>query len=260
MVRVTFSRVENVGYGNKLYTLLSALTIAILSDSAMLAEWPQVDKYVEEPLDAFFTSFSGPTDLNTNHSPSTVYHPSARQPWSKRKDLRQLTKTFLPLDERRFRFDSYNAYFVELCSNPVYYSKLQHYGLVSKATVEGALTSLYDPRRSYAEDERVDSVLQIGFEVGGNLLNRLWVPKRILRDRIEHYWTSGLKGYYVIGIQIREYYLSALDRPLFVDCAHDIEKSVTTAMGNETFASKYKGFKWLVCGLLAYYFVATYRS
>ena len=93
-------------------------------------------------------------------------------------------------------------------------------------------------------------MLQVGYEVAGHLLNRLWIPKKQLRERINQFLDTEFNGYYVIGIQLRYLYLDdENDTRKFLDCAESLEKNALASIGRSNFTKKYKGFKWLV-GLL----------
>lgn len=41
------------GYANRIYSILSCLTIAILTDSALSIDWPEVETYIDPPLKMF---------------------------------------------------------------------------------------------------------------------------------------------------------------------------------------------------------------
>ena len=46
--RVVFYKVrKDIGYGNRIYSMLSAFMAAVLLDSALLINWPQFDKYYD---------------------------------------------------------------------------------------------------------------------------------------------------------------------------------------------------------------------
>ena len=80
--------------------------------------------------------------------------------------------------------------------------------------------------------------------VGGNLLNRLWVPKKEIRYLTKKFIENWFNGYFVIGIQLRYQYIDdALDTHNFLKCALDIESNQNSSM---LFKLKYKGIKWFV--------------
>ena len=223
--------------------------IAVLTNSAVVIRWPQIANYIEEPLDSAFASFAADSEFNSDYQRDKLYVTSAQQSWLKSKSLSKLVRTFVPLTKRRIYDDKQSAYFFEICSNPLYYAKLQKYGLVSKRTVDNAIVKLYDDNacKSCSDDDKLNSVLEVGYEVGGNLLNRLWIPKKPLHDRIEYYFNSEFKSYFVIGIQLRYHYLDDnKDTPKFIECAESIEKNVIALIGQTNFAKSYKGFKWSV--------------
>ena len=238
------------GYANRLYSMLSSLVISLITDSALIIRWHHISQFVEEPLYSAFGNHTANNSFNADYKPETIHRMNARQSWQKSKEIDKLVRTFVPLTKRRIIYDAIEPLFFELCSNPIYYDKFMQYKLVNKATVDAALTKLYDEESACEAcmgKDKLNSVLQIGYEVGGNLLNRLWTPKKELRDRIDHYLNSEFKGYYVIGIQLRYHYLDdKKDTRTFIECAESIEKNVIALIGQANFAKSYNGFKWCV--------------
>lgn len=46
---VVFLRANDSGYGNRIYAMISAFLIAIISDSILLLEWPSVENFIDYP-------------------------------------------------------------------------------------------------------------------------------------------------------------------------------------------------------------------
>lgn len=55
--KVVFSGDIRPGYANKIYTVLTAMTAAVLTDSALVIEWKNIDTYIESPLRNTFQKF-----------------------------------------------------------------------------------------------------------------------------------------------------------------------------------------------------------
>ena len=110
--------------------MLSSLTIALLTDSAIVIRWRHISKYIEEPFKSTFANFSGQaSDLNADYSQNTIMRIRSRQKWSKitlpQNAFDSLIRTYLPADQNRFliSFQSWEPYFFELAANPIYYEK-----------------------------------------------------------------------------------------------------------------------------------------
>lgn len=72
----------------------------------------------------------------------------------------------LPREFERFYVSHWTAYFFDLCMNPYYAEKLVRMKLVGKETVIRALVSLSDSE--LVENQKLEYLLQIGFEFAGN--------------------------------------------------------------------------------------------
>ena len=225
--------------------MISSLVIALLTDSAVIIRWKYINELIEEPLDSAFATFDSENDFNACYKNETIKWITTRQGWEKNKTLNKFIYTYIPTKPRRFLYNRYDPYFFEICSNPIYYEKLKHYQLASAETINDALTKLYADG-NFSNNDKLNSVLQVGYEVGGNLLNKMWIPKKNLRDRVEYYYDSYFKGYYVIGIQLRYHYIDdKADTPTFLNCAKQLETELFASLG-DSFNSTYKGIKWFM--------------
>jgi hypothetical protein len=235
-VKVSINGPTPDGYANKLYSMLSSMVIAILTDSALIIRWPDIDTYIQEPLYKSFSKefdLSEQNELNANYKQDEVYSPQPKFGWIIEKNMSILIRTKLPSNKNRFSYKIIKAYFYELCSNPIYYKKLTYYNLVDLKTIGKALDSF----NSNSNKEMSNEILKIGFEVGGNLLNKLWIPNQKLLNKINYYYKNHFENNYVIGIQFRSYYLKPEeDFNVFIDCALELEKHATKA----------KAIKWFV--------------
>ena len=83
-LRVTFNGYTDGGYGNRIYSMLTSLVIAILTDSALLIQWNEIENYIEEPLYCSFLNnckFNDFDDLNFNYTTDNSYHPHSLYAW-----------------------------------------------------------------------------------------------------------------------------------------------------------------------------------
>jgi hypothetical protein len=106
------------------------------------------------------------------------------------------------IDTNKTRFNAHHALSFALCTNPIYYDKFLEYGLVSKSTVEQARRVAAN-MQNYSSIDKANSLFQVSFEVGGNLLNKMWRPKEKIRKMIKQILNNEFEGNFVIGIQLR---------------------------------------------------------
>jgi hypothetical protein len=50
------------GYGNKMYSLISGFTVALVTNSALIVNWAEIGKYIQEPL---YKCFQPKTNLKS---------------------------------------------------------------------------------------------------------------------------------------------------------------------------------------------------
>ncbi len=65
------------------------------------------------------------------------------------------------------------------------------------------LDSIFYYLELFENEKRSELLLRVGFEVGGNLLNRMWKPKPFIQKMIDYYLENIFMDSYVIGLQIR---------------------------------------------------------
>ncbi len=76
--------------------------------------------------------------------------------------------------------------------------------------------------------------------MGGNLLNRHWLPKKFLLDKINKIYETKFRSHFVIGIQFRTYYLNVKkDVDVFLKCALQIEENYMKNNQNKTMPVKW---------------------
>lgn len=224
---VFYVRIE-AGYGNNLYAFLSSLVIAILSDSGLLVEWPEIDKYVNPPLKNLFFKFDPESEFSPYYKNKTLNfeQPGETQnTWKSVKDLEFLRDKSIPFNAKRIVYQANYPFFFDLCANPVYYAKLVYFGLVKKRTAIKAYSAFYDLNTNLTYQEKLESVLSVGFEVGSVLLNRIWKINSTIQADIDTIYKNNFLNHFVIGIQFRHEYLDeSIDTQKFIDCALHIEK------------------------------------
>ena len=119
--------------------------------------------------------------------------------------------------------------FFPLCAIPDYYERLYSYGLVTRATIDAAKKALDAPAEANVTDEhKLHAVMQVGFEYVGTMLNKYWLPKANITARIESFYEARMSGFYLIGVQMRMFFLNAEDTRVFAECALALETAEVT--------------------------------
>lgn len=248
--RVTLNQCFS-GYGNRLNSFISSLLIAILTDSQLIVKWPEVEEFVQLPIRVF---------TNENIQKRVMYYKEniifkirPRQCWLKTKKTNELMTTNIPLFYSKYAYTGNEcgaAFYMELCSNPIYLSKLSQYNLVKRESVKSALDVLFRGDE-FNEHEKQEKLFQVGFEVGGNLLNRVWLPNKQINQEKETYLNEMFKSHIVIGIQLRYLYLDENEEEedvnKFIECAKQIEMEYFL-FRNKSLNNTKSSFKWFLTG------------
>jgi hypothetical protein len=179
-LRAVFYCLWQNGYGNRLYAVISVFVLAVLSDRAFLVpDWHAIDRYIEEPFNkslspthsGLFSQYfnnSGPTKVGRFHVHDVTFNV--------KKAVSNMTSVTIEnsgvnSSVARVRICDVDPYFFALCSNPLYYQKLYNLGLVERATIDDARHKLNNPN-IYAPNVQLESILRVGFEVGGTFLSQ----------------------------------------------------------------------------------------
>lgn len=230
--KITFCKPPlNYGYGNRIYTFLSSFTIALLSDSAfILIGWNDITNYIDFPFDPFDETYN---NITKSHG---LHKFDLKNLWKTNKNTKEVMSTHVPNKTIKSIYTDGSCYFMKICSNPIYYDKLLFYKLVSKETIANARNAI---KNKIDEKQLQEYVFKIGYEVGGNLLNKIWIPKQRILNVINYYIEKEFKDNFVIGLQLRFFYLNSFyDIIKFINCAHELEK-------NNTLVNK-KTVKWFL--------------
>lgn len=148
---------QSAGYGNRVNTLLSAMTIAILTERRLFIGWPESVDFIQEP---FPDCFKYPNS-NSQNNPRKI-SPNIQFFYKKEKDMRIIMNRRIEYRETALIFDVNFPYFYELCSNPYYFDKLLRLKLVRPETVENAREVLSKMTNKTSNSELVDSLFLIG--------------------------------------------------------------------------------------------------
>ena len=218
------------GYGNRMYSILTSFVIAILTDRALIIKWESMHPYIKEPFNMTFYNFTGlQNEFNVDYKMNEVYNFTwSTNNWRINKTLNELVKTTIPDDKKRIYYHLVDAQFFSICSNPIYYEKLYETGLVERETIDAASVILTDDKAD--EPTKVEKMLRVGFEVGGNLLRNYWQTTDNFSTQVNYYYENFFKGHFVIGIQVRMEFLQGTDPyDVFVRCALGVEDQLAIA-------------------------------
>ena len=238
-LRVSVNIMRVNGYGNRVYSWLTSLVLALLSDRAVfLANWRNIGKYIDEP---FYAAFNY-SRVNKSASRLTTAQLAIghKYRWRLHKSVDYMTRRDDTLNATKSADVVLNsladAHFFAMCANPTNYAKLFAYGLVSRQTLELATAALNTSEsEELSSDRKLESVLFVGFRVAGRLLNAYWRPTASLSQVIDKYASEYFTPRsFVIGIQFRtEFFQLKTKQDLrdslafraFVDCAINIQMS-----------------------------------
>ena len=224
---------RGAGYGNRMYTILSGLTIALLTQRKPYIDFPQIEGYIREPEDWWsFRALNGTM---------RIIDPSKANFWKTNKDIPSIIKTRVEFAEKTVVFGYNGAYFFEVCANPYYYERLYELGLVKLETIRNARIAIDSITNVTSNIDLIDSIYLIGYEVGGNLLNKYWIPENSISAQIDKYVEQNFKSNLIIAFQVRTQFLSAADNynravDNFIECAKTIER----------FARSDRPVKWFI--------------
>jgi hypothetical protein len=233
------------GYANKLYSMLTSLVIALLTDSAFIIRWQHIDSFIKEPFYKSFYDFGHEkSEFNAEYFKKNMYRPKALSAWALSRNMSILIETKVPLNMKRILYDDYDPYFFEICSNPIYFKKLLNYGLVGHKTVLKAI-DVTKNMSNFSEEDKQNFILRVPFEVGGNLLNKIWIPKDHILNKINYFVNNLFNGYFMIGIQLRYFYIQdPFDTYNFLNCVVELENNIYKH--GSYLKSNYKGVKWYI--------------
>lgn len=162
--KISFNGYTPGGYANKLYSFLTSLIIAILTESQLVVKWKYIDKFITPPFN--LNLFENITDNGIEFKNKSIHFDSS-QAWSLNKNINALMNTVIPLKGYlRYFYNSIDPFFMEICSNPLYFKTFLHYNLASRDTISKALNVISNKNSSQLELK--EKLFKVGFEVGGN--------------------------------------------------------------------------------------------
>lgn len=87
--KVVFYKTGEFGYGNRIYSMMSAFMIAVLTDSALLVKWPLIDSYIDFSLPNVFSTFQDRSFLDFKQKSPKICRLNTVSPntWNREKKL-----------------------------------------------------------------------------------------------------------------------------------------------------------------------------
>ena len=219
--------------------MLTSLVVAILNDSAFFMKYfDEAYIQIREPMPHSFNFKNDSTSKQILERIENMEFDTINgfDGYTIHKRLDQMLNYRLPNAKNIFRYGEIHAFFFALCSQPANYDKLFRYGLVKQETIDRARVMIKELGVSnvYTNETILESALQVGFEVGGNLLGRFWVLNDNMSLIVDKYVSKYFTDSYVIGVQFRssffevyaENVVQSSDLQHFQECALNIERDL----------------------------------
>ena len=226
--KIFFTHPHDGGYGNRIYAIISSALISIILDCQLVNVW-QTKEFlnIDPPINLF-----DKVNINAGYNSSvnqTYWFPHPKYPFARFKNITYLIEKpyYIPENYTRYVFGSGRPLFTEISANIRYYDKFKYYKLARKETLDEAYKALNNYEQ-FKNEELQRRVLNVAFEIGGNILNRIWTPNQDMKNLVSHYVERHFTNNFVIGFQMRAadsgYLDEAKDYLKFISCAHEIEK------------------------------------
>ena len=114
-IKISVNHYCNAGYANRLYSMLTSLVIALLTDSAYLVRWRYIDLHINEPFFKTFHDFENSSnELDIDFKRENVFKPVSKFAWSLKRNMDELVNTYIPTNFSRYSYSSNEAYFFEI--------------------------------------------------------------------------------------------------------------------------------------------------
>lgn len=113
--KLVFMKRNWLGYANKVYAFLTSLTVAILTDSALLIDWPGIDQYIQTPLKDLFRVFEPNSEFNFFYKNATLNFNlprSTENSFKYEKNLTLMQNTTIPNEKNRLVIEFIIPYFL----------------------------------------------------------------------------------------------------------------------------------------------------
>lgn len=94
--KVVFNKSPSTGYGNRVYSMLSAFLVAVVTESALVIDWPKIENFIDFALPHSFDKFKHTSFLNPYFEIDTIHKikSSSSNVWAYNKSLKALKGKF----------------------------------------------------------------------------------------------------------------------------------------------------------------------
>jgi hypothetical protein len=252
-IKMVANNFATFGYANRMYNLLSCYFIGLMTDRpVVLYRLNAIGtfmafKYYKDPVGNSFNDYGNQQnelnyEWNKQRWKQMIVNPIHKDDdgtffgWRSKLNASNLVKHEIDENVDFWELNYVHPYFFPYACNPKYYEKLYRYGLVKRSTIDDAYEKATNVKNKFSNVVRVESLMRVGFEYASTFLRNYWVPKKTLSNLIDYYYNTFFEGNYVIGIQIREYYLSRInmnrDIEEFVACALHLVEAYRKSAGS----------------------------
>jgi hypothetical protein len=231
----------DVGYANRLYAFLNALSLAMLTKSQLVLNWKSIDDYIdiiqpEPPNERIILNPKYQIIYNDNVI-KYEYNTITSQAWLKNKNITTILNSeivpshILPnaitlINTNKtvlVNIKNFNAQFFELLasrSTAVFTEALADCGLVDNQVLAEA--------KKESNQAKINIMFALGFSLAHNVLNQIWMPSsKSVRQQIDRFMRENdFENSYVIGVQMRFDYMSnGHDVANMIKCAVEVERA-----------------------------------
>jgi len=231
--KIFFTYSTDGGYGNRMYAVISSTLIAILLKCQLVNKWSTKEHLCIDPPINIFDPVNMPDGFNLTGNVTylnfTYFFPHPKYPFAINKNIADLIENpyYIPENYTRYGYGSGRPLFTELSANIRFYDQFEYYNLARKKTLDLANEALRN-YKNFSNTELQKRVLNVAFEIGGNILNRIYRPNQYMLNLIDYYVEKYFKNSFVIGLQMRAadsgYLDETKDHLKFISCALEIEK------------------------------------
>jgi hypothetical protein len=253
-----------VGYANRLYAFLTAVTIAMLTKSQLVMNWKSIEDYIdiiqpESPNERIILNpkYQIISNDNTENLIKYEYNTITSQAWLKNKNITTilnseivpsylLSNTNSSIESNKtfvINIRGYNAQFFELLasrSTSAFTEALADCGLVDKQVLAEAKKEI--------NLGNINVMFGLGFSLAHNVLNQIWTPSsKSVRQQLDIFMSDNdFENSYVIGVQLRSEFLSDdSDVTNMIKCAVEVERAYLAKQMSTNTTYK-KSVKWFL--------------
>lgn len=95
--RVVFNKSPLTGYGNRIYSMLTAFLLAVVTESALVIDWPKIENFIEFALDNSIQVYNDMSFLDLRQEQPAIYYviTNSSNIWLYNKNIQALKSIML---------------------------------------------------------------------------------------------------------------------------------------------------------------------